>query len=78
MSFLLSFIATIADLVTKLSLIPAASFPSVVPEQGHSITASIILRIPKLTYQQYYFPRLGLRCAYLPVLPLKFHIRVLM
>ena len=41
MRFLLSFIATIADLVARLSPIPAASFPSVVPLHGQMTTASI-------------------------------------
>ena len=34
--------ATIAERVTKLSLMPAAIFPSVVPEQGQITTASIL------------------------------------
>ena len=41
MSFLLSFIATMADRVTRLSEMPAANFPMVVPEQGQITTASI-------------------------------------
>ena len=39
--FLRSFMATIAERVMRLSPIPAASFPSVVPEQGQITTASI-------------------------------------
>ena len=41
MSLRCSFMATIADRVIKLSPIPAASLPSVVPEHGHITTASI-------------------------------------
>jgi hypothetical protein len=41
-SFLRSFIATTAERVTKLSEIPAASFPMVVPEHGQITTASIL------------------------------------
>ena len=41
MSLRCSFMATIAERVIKLSPMPAASLPSVVPEQGQMTTASI-------------------------------------